>query len=183
MQPWLHYLVQPSSDAIEWVMLTYRLPREPSTPRSAVWRQLRRLGVAQLADGLVALPADARTREQLEWIADEVKEAGGTAGIWLARAASVQQQGELVTTMRAARATEYDAVRAEAEAASSLPSADRRRVQKSLRAELHRIRRRDFFPPVERDTATAAVEALASGAATEAHAAPHPQARREGGVR
>ena len=31
-----------------------------------------RLGVVQLADGLVALPADARTREQLEWLADDV---------------------------------------------------------------------------------------------------------------
>ena len=41
-------------------MLTYRLPRDPSTPRGVVWRKLRRLGVAQLADGLVALPADAR---------------------------------------------------------------------------------------------------------------------------
>ena len=63
----------------QWVLLCYRLPREPSTPRIAVWRKLKRLGVAQLGDGLVALPADARTREQLDWVADEVTEAGGTA--------------------------------------------------------------------------------------------------------
>ena len=63
-------------------MLTYRMPRDPSTPRSSVWRQLRRLGVAQLGDGLVALPADARTREQLEWLAESVREADGTAGVW-----------------------------------------------------------------------------------------------------
>jgi DNA-binding transcriptional regulator PaaX len=54
----------------EWVLLTYRLPRDPSTPRSAVRRKLRALGVAQLADGLVALPADARTREQIDWVAE-----------------------------------------------------------------------------------------------------------------
>lgn len=41
-----------------------------------MWRKLKRLGVAQISDGLVALPADARTREQLEWIAEEVTEAG-----------------------------------------------------------------------------------------------------------
>ncbi len=41
----------------EWVLLSYRLPREPSTPRIAVWRKLKRLGVAQISDGLVALPA------------------------------------------------------------------------------------------------------------------------------
>lgn len=38
-------------------------------PRRSVWRRLKRLGVAQLADGVVALPADARTREQPERVA------------------------------------------------------------------------------------------------------------------
>ena len=64
-----------------WVLLCYRVPREPSAPRIAIWRKLKRLGVAQLGDGLVGLPADARTREQLEWVAEEVTEAGGSAGV------------------------------------------------------------------------------------------------------
>ena len=54
----------------DWVLLAYRLPSVPSPPRSQVWRKLKRLGVAQLGDGLVALPADARTTEALEWIAE-----------------------------------------------------------------------------------------------------------------
>ena len=58
------------------MLLAYRLPREPSTPRSALWRKLRRLGAVQVLDGLAALPLDARNREQLEWLADEVVEAG-----------------------------------------------------------------------------------------------------------
>ena len=66
------------------MLLSYRVPREPSAPRIAVWRKLKRLGVAQLSDGLVGLPDDARTREHLEWIAQEVREAGGQAGVWLA---------------------------------------------------------------------------------------------------
>jgi hypothetical protein len=32
----------------DWVLLAYRLPREPSTPRIALWRGLRRLGAAQI---------------------------------------------------------------------------------------------------------------------------------------
>src|SRR5213078_4943551 len=79
----------------EWVLLCYRLPREPSTPRIAVWRKLKRLGVAQLTDGLVALPADARTREQLEWIAEEIIEAGGEASTWLAHPTSADQERTL----------------------------------------------------------------------------------------
>ena len=67
------------------MLLSYRL-RGSRRPRgSRCGAGCERLGVAQLADGLVALPADARTREQLEWVAEEVVEAGGTAGVWLAR--------------------------------------------------------------------------------------------------
>ena len=68
--------------SMEWLLLAYRMPREPSTPRIAVWRKLARLGVAKLGDGLVALPADARSQERLEWIADEVAEAGGETTLW-----------------------------------------------------------------------------------------------------
>lgn len=60
----------------QWVLLAYRLPREPSTPRIALWRALRRLGVGQLTDDLVALPADSRTREQFEWLAARSHFAG-----------------------------------------------------------------------------------------------------------
>jgi hypothetical protein len=52
-----------------------------SALRIAIWRKLKRLGVAQLGDGLVGLPADARIREQLEWMAEDVTEAGGSAGV------------------------------------------------------------------------------------------------------
>jgi hypothetical protein len=143
-----------------WVLLCYRLPRDPSTPRITVWRKLKRLGVAQLADGLVTLPADTRTREQLEWIAQEVTEAGGEASMWLAHPASVQQERQVAGHMAEARATEYAAVTAEAREATSWAERDRRRTGERLRAELRRINRRDYFPPAEREAAQAAVRAL-----------------------
>lgn len=141
-------------------MLLYRIPREPSTPRITVWRRLKRLSVAQLGDGLVALPADARTREQLEWIADEIIEAGGEASIWLARPAAAAQERDLAARMATARAEEYAAVTAEATAAATASSREQRRTADRLRAQLRRIGRRDYFPPPERDVAQAAVRAL-----------------------
>src|SRR5215813_579942 len=94
----------------EWVLLAYRIPREPSTPRITVWRKLKRLGVAQVVDGLVALPLDARTKEALEWIGDEIVEAGGEATLWTARLGSVRQERELAARMATLVATEYQAV-------------------------------------------------------------------------
>jgi DNA-binding transcriptional regulator PaaX len=145
----------------QWVLLSYRIPREPSTPRIAVWRKLKRLGVGQLGDGVVALPADARTREQLEWIADEIGEAGGSASIWIARPATMTAERELATAMAAARAAEYAAIVAEATAAPA-DMAERQSLARRLRAELRRIARRDYFPPAEREQAMALVDALAT---------------------
>lgn len=145
---------------VEWVFLAYRLPREPSTPRIALWRKLRRLGAVQVLDGLVALPLDARTREQLEWAADEVIEAGGEATVWLARAASVGQERELVERMAAAVAEEYRTLIAEAEGGV----ADKRTLAR-LRRELRAVRARDFFPPPEAEQARQVLEAVAVGVA------------------
>ncbi|WP_395106209.1 Chromate resistance protein ChrB [Actinomadura sp. SCN-SB] len=145
-----------------WVLLSYRVPREPSAPRIAVWRKLKRLGVAQLGDGLVALPTDARTREQLDWIAEEVIEAGGTAGVWIAHPATRAQERQLAADMAAARAAEYQAVREQAVEASGLSAPGRAAALRRLRGELRRIARRDYFPPPERAGARVAVEALAT---------------------
>ena len=82
------------------MLLSYRLPREPSGPRIAVWRKLERLGVARLGDGLVALPADARTREQFDWLAEEIGEAGGSAALWLAEPGTAAQEQQIAADMR-----------------------------------------------------------------------------------
>ncbi|GIH10251.1 hypothetical protein Rhe02_83180 [Rhizocola hellebori] len=145
---------------IEWVLLSYRLPREPSTPRIATWRKLKRLGVAQLNDGLVALPDDARTREALEWLAVEIAEAGGTATTWLARPGIEQYGRDLAAELAQARAAEYAAIIEEAQAAAEFAGAARRAAKKRLQAELHRIGRRDYFPPRERAAAHEAVAAI-----------------------
>ncbi len=147
-----------------WVLLAYRLPREPSNPRVAVWRKLERLGVARLGDGLVALPADARTREQLDWLAEEIVEAGGVATVWLATPGSAAQEHAIAEAMRAARAAEYRAVMEQARAAADGAAGERTRALRRLRGELGRIARRDFFPPPEQEAARAAVDALAADA-------------------
>lgn len=147
------------AEPFEWVLMVYRLPREPSTPRITVWRKLKRLGVAQLLDGLVALPSDARTREQLEWIADEVIEAGGSAGVWLGQPGSNAQQRTLVAEMSAVIAADYRTILAAADAAGE-DEAERRRTLARLRRELHRIGLRDHFPPPEREAARRAVRLL-----------------------
>lgn len=156
------------SETGRWALLAYRLPREPSGPRLAVWRKLKRLGVGQMLDGLVGLPLDARNREQLEWIADEVAEAGGEASIWTASPATAGQERQLARAMQEAVGEQYRAVAAEARSAAAEGGARHRRTLSRLRRELARIARRDYFPPPERQEARGAVEALAQALTPEA---------------
>jgi hypothetical protein len=153
--------------AEEWVLLAYRLPRVPSTPRSAVWRKLKRLGVAWLGDGLVALPADARTREHLEWVAEDVTEHGGEATLWQGRPLDSATARAVAGRMTAAVAAEYEAVAADAAAAGTADPAAQRRAVARLRRELHRIQARDFFACPQAESARRAVDSLA-GAHTRA---------------
>jgi hypothetical protein len=150
------------SKPLDWVLLAYRLPREPSTPRIALWRRLRRLGAVQVLDGLVALPRDSRTQERFEWLADEILEAGGEASIWFATPGSLSHERELAERMASTIAEEYaDVIRA-ARVAADDADVTRRRTLARLRRKLQAINARDFFPPGEREQARQAVEQLAS---------------------
>jgi hypothetical protein len=150
--------------SVDWLLLAYRMPREPSTPRIAVWRKLGALGVAKLGDGLVGLPFEARSREQLEWVADEVVEAGGEATLWTARLTSAAAERVLVDRMAESIAAEYRALMATAtEAGREVPV--RSQAVARLRRELRRIARRDYFAPPEAEQARQAVEALIAEAA------------------
>lgn len=145
----------------EWVLLAYRMPREPSSPRISVWRRLRRLGAVQVVDGLVALPADARTKEQLEWVADQAVEAGGEAMVWLARLGSARQERELAARMADEVSDAYRAVIDEVAELRRDPGSVQARTVARLRRELRRIGQRDYFPPPTREEAVVAVAGLA----------------------
>jgi hypothetical protein len=144
-----------------WVLLAYRLPREPSTPRIKLWRNLRRLGAVQIVDGLVALPRDSGTQEQLEWLADDITEAGGDATIWLAEAGTRAQERAIAARMSEAAAAEYSMIIDAAKAARGKDAAGRRRTLARLRRVLRAVRARDYFHPREAERARRAVEALA----------------------
>lgn len=139
-------------------MLVYRLPREPSTPRIAVWRKLRRYGAFQLTDGVALLPATPRAREQLDWVAEEVVAAGGHAEVWIAAPSRRHEHQRITTALNAAREREYTDLAAAAHAAARAGE-DTARLS-ALRRRLREITRRDYFSAPGRDAAEAALRGL-----------------------
>lgn len=145
-----------------WILLIYRIPREPSRHRVAVWRKLKALGALYLQDGAAVLPEDAFTREQLEWLQLRVREAGGEATLWEATPNTVAEREDLVETFRASREKAYGEI---VEAAGRLRQKatlggdgaglleDLKKLEREFRAE----RRRDYFRSPRRDEAAEAL--------------------------
>src|SRR5215470_2430140 len=65
-----------------WMVLVYKVPREPTANRAYVWRKLKRLGALLLHDAVWVLPATPWTREQFQWLTVEIGELGGEAYLW-----------------------------------------------------------------------------------------------------
>jgi hypothetical protein len=65
-----------------WLLLTYKIPLEPSAKRVYIWRKLKRIGALLHQESCWILPSNARTQEQFQWLAAEIIEMGGEATLW-----------------------------------------------------------------------------------------------------
>ena len=106
--------------SVRWLLLLYKVPREPTVARVSVWRKLKRLGALLLHDAVWVLPPSSRTREELQWLAAEIRERGGDAMLWEASLSSDGRDDELVGQFVA----QVDAVYAEILAGLERPDAD-----------------------------------------------------------
>jgi hypothetical protein len=91
----------------QWLMLVFKIPREPTAGRVYVWRKLKQLGALLLQDAVWVLPATARTQEQFQWLAAEIDELGGEATLWRSELAFANQETELVARFEAATEAIY----------------------------------------------------------------------------
>lgn len=171
-------------------MLIYRIPREPSRPRVAVWRKLKTLGALYLQDGVAVLPEDAVTREQLEWLQLHIREAGGEATVWESKANSEAESRNLVENFRSSRREAYEKIIAEAErlrrkaqmgaagtGAAGAASESLVKLEREFRAE----RKRDYFRSPLRQEANSALKATRQALRHSGALAPETGAEDTGG--
>jgi len=136
------------------------------------------------------LPADAKTREAFEWLADEIVERGGTAFLWEARSLGTLQDQDIVQCFRTEADARYMEIAGTADAIGRttlrhvarkglVPNSvtarllHARRQLRGLERALRLERRRDYFgAPARATTETivrTAIEAMAAqlGPATD----------------
>lgn len=133
-----------------WVLLIYTMPREPTTPRVAVWRKLKKLGALRLHDAAWVLPATPAVLEHVRWLATEIQEGYGEALVWQATGDVSAQDAQLVRQFVEQAEVGYGAL----VSALQQPDADRAELARRYR----QIRAIDYFHAPSGDEVRALLE-------------------------
>jgi DNA-binding transcriptional regulator PaaX len=67
---------------MDWILITYRLPTEPSRHRVAVWRELRKAGAVSLQQATWAMPARREFLEVVSRVVELIESADGEAVVF-----------------------------------------------------------------------------------------------------
>ncbi len=144
----------------EWVVLVYKIPPHPTRLRARVWRKLQRYGAIYLQNSICIVPASSELAENMQWIADEIREMGGDAYLLRATATSPAEEGRVERLFRAAsRAQAQKLLEAVRKLERRLPRASSPEAVAEAEDELRRIRQaalklrlRSHFPASEEET-------------------------------
>jgi hypothetical protein len=154
---------------VRWIALSFSLPSgSASSRRVALWRRLRQIGAVSPTGSLHLLPAGPEGQEAFDWMAQEIREAGGEALVMPVDRLEEPAEARVVDLFRAARDEDYQKIIAEAAEPSAKPQ---REHLERLRRRFAEIERIDFFAAPEGPRAAAALaqlEAALSGGAEPA---------------
>jgi hypothetical protein len=120
-----------------WLLLIYKIPREPAAGRVFVWRKLKQLGAIPLQDAAWVLPGTPKTQELLQWLAAEITELGGDATL-------LSAEQLYATDAEAMKRRFVEPVEAEyREIAAALEQEDR--DLRALSKRFQQVQARDYF--------------------------------------
>lgn len=158
----------------EWLLLIYRLPRDPSSARTAIWREARKLGALSLQHAVFLLPLSEVNRTAYDRLARRIDEYGGEATILQTSSPTDTWHTRTVDRFNAARNEEYDEVIDETERFAEEIERERRKGKftfaeledeesnlERLRKYLAQVQTRDCFGAPGAAAASAAVEQCA----------------------
>ncbi|ESZ11256.1 chromate resistance protein [Mesorhizobium sp. M0923] len=136
-----------------WLLLIHQLPTKPAYFRVKIWRRLQGIGAVAVKSTVYALPADAETQEDFEWLLKEIIDGGGEAMVCEARLIDGLTDAQVRALFDAARDTDYAEIAKAARDLTAAIDSDKTEDRRAdARAQLGRMRKRlaevvaiDFF--------------------------------------
>jgi hypothetical protein len=95
---------------MNWIVFSYSLPSQASTPRVTLWRRLRRLGAISPTGSVYILPARDECVEAFQWLAQEIRQAEGEALVMHVPQFEGVNDGQLIALFNQARQEEYEEI-------------------------------------------------------------------------
>ncbi|MDB5077090.1 MAG: chromate resistance protein ChrB [Chloroflexi bacterium] len=158
-------------DLERWLLLIYRLPAEPPSARTTIWRETKKLGALALQHAVCLLADSAEHRAAYARIAQRIEEFGGEATVLETSSPDEQWQDRTIGRFNAARDEEYEEVVDEAERFREEIARERRKGKftyaeledeesnlERLRKYLAQVQARDTFSAAGLARAVAEVE-------------------------
>lgn len=158
-----------------WLLLTYKVPPEPSKSRVALWRRLKGMGAVYLQTGVCLLPKSDDHLRQLKILENDIAEMQGDSVLMETIALDRHQEEKVVGRFKADRDEEYKELLAkchdfEAEiaketAASHFTYAELEENDvdlKKLQSWFEKITKLDFYVAACRDIAAERLKACAA---------------------
>jgi hypothetical protein len=158
-----------------WLLLIHQLPTKPAYFRVKIWRRLQGIGAIAVKSTVYALPANAETQEDFEWLLKEIVAGGGEAMVCEARLIDGLSDAQARALFDTARDEDYAAVVKEARAlGAKLDAAATREEGADARQQVRRLRKRltdiaavDFFGATGRLSAESLVAELEARSAED----------------
>jgi hypothetical protein len=143
---------------LPWLLLTYKVPPEPSAKRIALWRRLKGIGAIYLQNGVCLLPKTDDHVRRLKMLENDVAGMGGEAVILETVALDRAQEDKVVARFKAdrdeqyrefiGRCTGFEAEIAKERATNKFTYAELEEEDtdlKKLQSWLEKIRKLDFY--------------------------------------
>jgi hypothetical protein len=151
-----------------WLLLIHQLPTKPAYLRVKIWRRLQGIGAVAVKNTVYALPANAETQEDFEWLLKEIVEGGGEAMVCEARLVDGLSDGQVRALFDAARDEDYEALIKEArDLSAKLDATSAQEDGAEPPAQVRRLRKRlkeiaaiDFFGATGRLSAESLIAGL-----------------------
>ena len=132
-----------------WILLLYELPSRQSSQRVNLWRKLKKIGAVSLKTSAYLLPDTPSHHEHFQWLAQQVRDAGGDATLIRVMEIEGMTGAALVRLFNDARLQEYTEL---LRSLNALIKANKKRLTdgfseelKKLNARFEQIRQTDFF--------------------------------------
>lgn len=97
-----------NQEKTSWLLLTYKVPAEPTKIRVGIWRRIRSLGAVYLQNSICVLPLTTEHQRQLRMVQSDIEQAGGEAVIFETQALDAKQEERVVAYFKRDREQDYE---------------------------------------------------------------------------